>query len=178
MFKCKKCGNELTGNETTCPECGEIIDFSALENSLAKSMEKKKLNKIVWSIAGATAIIVIAAIAILFLVILPSETEPQLSTPIGDFTYTQHYSNTFGQVTASSGYILLIITFTPEKDIKIDDSSREEFSMGDIKAILEGEKYSASIVQESFIEGKPSTYTLVYGVPRSMEGYIAEIELP
>lgn len=180
MFKCKKCGSEFTGSETKCPKCGEDTGLNTLSDSSTGSekQQQKNLNKIVWVIVGATALIVMVAVAVLFLVILPSETEPQLSTPIGEFTYTQRYSNTFGQSSANSGYTLLIITFTPKRSRKTDDSSSGDFSMGDVQALLGDEKYDASIVQESFIEGKQSTYTLVYGVPKSEDGTIAEVALP
>ena len=72
-----------------------------------EEQHEKKPNRIVWIVVGATVAIVAALLVILFVVILPTgddEADAVLSTPIGDFTYTRSFSNTYDQSTANSGY--------------------------------------------------------------------------
>ena len=106
------------------------------------------------------------------------ETGPILSTSVGDFTYTQMFSDKYDDRTANSGYIFLIIELIPIDGQKIRISSIENFTFRHAKAILGDEEYPMNYaswhIEEGFIVGAH----IAFGMPEGKKGDIAVILLP
>ena len=107
------------------------------------------------------------------------EGDPLLSTPIGDFSYTQTYTKTHDDMIANSGYTILVIELTPlsGKGILID--TMQGFPIGDMEVILGEDKYGVTTITEHFsAEDITTLVVLVYVVPEVETGEVAELVLP